>query len=97
MQLREGLFYNEHSNLLNLRSQFMLDDKMLKVIKQDPKERIFNQDADMREFFLSLQPLVKVDYTYLYSIDMVNSLCNSPLFPRINDILHKTKKYELVE
>jgi hypothetical protein len=54
MQLREGLFYNEYNNLLELRSQFMLDDKMLKVIKQDPKERIFSKDADMKEFFLSL-------------------------------------------
>ena len=54
-QLRYGLFVDEGSRSLNWASQFQLDDKMLKQIRQDPKDRIFSEEPDMRQYFLKLK------------------------------------------
>ena len=65
---------------------------MLGMLTEDPKQRIFGQSSDaVKEKYLPLQKMLKVDYTYYIINDFEGALRRSSIFLLISTYLGKKK------
>ena len=91
--ISHNAFKDEHNRgLLDTKGQFQFDSSMLGMLIEDPKQRIFGQSSDaVKEKYLPLQKMLKVDYTYQIINDFEGALRQSSVYQLIGTYLQKKK------
>ncbi len=80
--ISHNAFKDENNyGVLDTKGQFQFDLSMLGMLIEDPKQRIFGQSSDaVKEKYLPLQKMLKVDYTYYIIKDFEGALRRSSVF-----------------
>ena len=80
--ISHNAFKDENNyGVLDTKGQFQFDLSMLGMLIEDPKQRIFGQSSDaVKEKYLPLQKMLKVDYTYYIIKDFEGALRKSSVF-----------------
>ncbi len=91
--ISHNAFKDENNyGILDTKQQFLLDFSMLRMLIEDPKKRIFCQSLDaVKEKYLPLQKMLKVDYTYYIINDFEGAIRGSSVFLLIGQYLQKKK------